>query len=274
MALILIVDSDPILNSVLQQEYQRQGHQVLVARTAHDALDLSERYPPDLVVLNTVLPQSSGAEVYQRLKAMPGLSKTQVLFYGIQLQVQEEPGSSSQYAGFHAHASPLSELTMRSASLLHRVPAERTPTLADHLIAGTLILHCHNLTFERDGRLCSLTPTEFDLLRYLMLHANETCSAARLLQHVWGYPPGIGSGDLVRTHMRNLRHKIEDCPERPALLRTVRHRGYMLCSNGENGEDQWIAEQNATGPRSSALAHRQQGAKVPMADLAGVRSYT
>jgi len=63
MALILVVDSDPILSTVLQQDYQRQGHQVLVANTAHDALSLAERYSPDLVALNTALPQSSAAEL-------------------------------------------------------------------------------------------------------------------------------------------------------------------------------------------------------------------
>ena len=269
MALILVVDSDPILGAVLQQEYQRQGYQVVVANTGHDALSLAERYSPDLAVLNTALPQSSAAEVYARLKAMPGLSKTQVLFYSIRLQIEEEPFSLQQNPGDHAQGTcALREVTLRSVSLLHRVRAESAPTLADHLIAGALILHCHNLTIEKDGHSSALTPTEFDLLRYLMLHANETCSATRLLQHVWGYPPGIGSTDLVRTHMKNLRNKLGECPARPALLRTVRHRGYMLCTNGngENAEDQWITEHATT--RKEPVTQRYA------MDMVGARSYT
>ncbi|MBC7260889.1 MAG: winged helix-turn-helix domain-containing protein, partial [Chloroflexi bacterium] len=125
---------------------------------------------------------------------------------------------------------------------------------SDHLIAGALILHCHNMTVERDGQLCTLTPTEFELLRYLMLHANETCSASRLLQHVWGYPPGVGSTDLVRTYIRSLRCKIEECPARPVYLRTVRHRGYMFCSNSHlDNEERWFVGQMARERTSPAM---------------------
>jgi DNA-binding response OmpR family regulator len=244
MALILIVDGDSLLSEVLQQRFQRQGHQALVAHTGHDALSLAERYCPDLLVLNAVLPRFSAAEIHQRLKATPGLRGTPMLFYSFHLQVEEEPHGLAQNGNSHVRRPcPLSELTMRTSSLLRR-GHEPAPVLADHLIAGKLVLHTQNLTVQGNGRVSRLTRTEFELLRYLMLHVDEACSAKRLLQNVWGYPPGTGSTDLVRTHIRNLRHKIEECPPRPLHLRTIRHRGYMLCSNGhgEKPDEQWTSE--------------------------------
>lgn len=244
MALILVVDGDPLLGEVLQQRFQRQGHQALVAHTARDAQDLAERYCPDLIVSNAVLPQFKATEIYQRLKATPGLNGTPVLFYSFHLQVEEEPHVFAETGNSHVRRPcPLGELTRRTNSLLRR-SHEPAPVLADHLIAGRLVVHTQNLTVQSNGRVSKLTPTEFELLRYLMLHVDEACSAKRLLQNVWGYPPGTGSTDLVRTHIRNLRHKLEECPQRPLHLRTIRHRGYMLCSNrkGQEREEQWLSD--------------------------------
>ncbi|MGC8786692.1 MAG: response regulator transcription factor [Anaerolineae bacterium] len=249
MAFIIVADADPSLGTLLQQEFQRQGHQVLAVRSGQDALRLAERYRPDLVVLNAVLPQFSAAELHQRLKAMPTLHQTQVLFYCLQLRVEEEPANLARATDAYTHrSSSIHELIARGDSLLRRGYVTPASTPSDHLIAGTLILHCHNMTVERDGRICMLTPTEFELLRYLMLHANETCSATRLLQHVWGYPPGVGSTDLVRTYIRSLRCKIEECPARPIYLRTVRHRGYVFCSHGDwDNDERWKLEHMAKG---------------------------
>jgi DNA-binding response OmpR family regulator len=240
MALIIIADGDSVLSEVLQQRFQLQGHQALVAQTANEAVSMAERYSPDVLVLNASLPRFMATEVYRRVRATPGLSETPVLFYGIQLQLEEEPNGLAQSGKYHARRPcPLSELTSRTASLLRRGQQEPTPKLPNHLIAGGLTLHTTSLTVEANGRVSDLTPTEFELLHYLMVHVDEACSAKRLLQNVWGYPPGIGSTDLVRTHIRNVRNKIEMFPARPVHLRTIRHRGYMLCSSlpGEHGKE-------------------------------------
>jgi DNA-binding response OmpR family regulator len=249
MALIIVADGDSVLTEVLQQRFQQQGHQALVAHTAHDALSLAERYRPDAVVLNVGLPRFMATEVYRRLKATPGLSQTPVLFYGFHLQLEEEPNAFARGGGSHVRRPcPLSELTMRTNSLLRRGQHEPAPALPDHLIAGGLILHPRSLTVEANGRVSDLTPTEFELLRYLMVHVDEARSARRLLQDVWGYPPGPGSTDLVRTHIRNLRQKIEECPAQPVHLRTIRNRGYTLCStlSSKHGDENRAAKRDST----------------------------
>lgn len=249
MALILIADGDSVLSEVLQQRFQLLGHQALVAHTANEAVSMAERYCPDALVLNASLPRFMATEVYRRLRATPGLSQTPLLFYGLQLQLKEEPNGFAQSGNYRVRRPcPLSELTTRTASLLRRGQQEQAPKLPDHLIAGGLTLHATSLTVEANGRVSDLTPTEFELLRYLMVHVDEACSTKRLLQNVWGYPPGTGSTDLIRTHIRNLRHKIEECPARPVSLRTIRHRGYMLCSSlpGEHGEEDRRTKRDST----------------------------
>ncbi len=251
MALVLIADHDTLLSEALQRQYQRQGHQTLVANTSHDAVRLAEQYFPDLVVLNASLPYHGCAEVHQRLKATPRLSDTPIISYALHLQLAEEPRSA--VGGRQAwQPASLRELALNTTAVLNREASAPSPASTEHLIAGPLVLHARNLTVEVDGRVAHLTRTEFELLRYLMLHLDEACSSRRLLQTVWGYPPGTGSTDVVRAHVRNLRNKIEQEPDAPVHLRTLRNCGYVLCSNGHD-EDQ---EAEATPqPRAEKLLH-------------------
>jgi DNA-binding response OmpR family regulator len=73
-----------------------------------------------------------------------------------------------------------------------------------------------------------LSPTEFDLLLYLMARPNEVHSSRKLLQTVWGYPDGSGNSDVVRRHVKNIRDKIEPDPSRPRYIRTVGRHGYTV----------------------------------------------
>jgi DNA-binding response OmpR family regulator len=79
---------------------------------------------------------------------------------------------------------------------------------------------------EKEGIL--LTPTEFDLLYHLMVHAGQVFSSERLLQEVWDFPYDTGSTDLVRAHVKNLRDKIEPDPKNPIYVRTIPRHGYVI----------------------------------------------
>jgi len=248
MALVVIADGDLALSQVLQEQLQSRGHQVLVGCTARDALRLAERYHPDLIVLSTVLPECNVSEFYQRLRSSPSLAQTPVLFFRVHLQIAEDLSEFSHRANTYVRGpSALSEFILRADSLLRRKHQQQPPALPSYLIAGKLVLHTRNMSVQCNGRVIDLTPTEFELLRYLMLHADEACSARRLLQNVWGYPPGTGSTDVVRTHIRNLRHKIEDCPARPVHIRTFRNHGYMVSSNEPSSSFE--------GPWMTTIAH-------------------
>lgn len=93
---------------------------------------------------------------------------------------------------------------------------------------GSLSLDARTFQVNAGGKIALLTPVEFELLRFLMAHAGEVISNDRLLQEVWGYPPGVGSPGLVRMYIRKLRLKIEPSPSSPIYIKTVRGRGYIL----------------------------------------------
>lgn len=233
MAFVLVLDGDPVLSKVLQQEFQHQGHQVLLSRTREEALSLAERCLPDLIVFSDTLPRAMIHDICQRLRSAPRLERTRVLFFSLTLQLGEDLEALGQRsATFVRGPSVFHDITQQANAILRRDGQRQSPSNTDYLIAGKLVLCARHMTVEGNGRASALTPIEYELLRYLMLHVDEPCSSTRLLQHVWGYPPGSGSTDIVRAHVRNLRQKIEACPSRPVLLRTMRHSGYMLCSNG------------------------------------------
>jgi DNA-binding response OmpR family regulator len=85
-------------------------------------------------------------------------------------------------------------------------------------------------TFEiiAPDRTVLLTPVEFELMHFLMIHSDHVFSADQLLQQVWGYPAGTGMPDLVRVHVKNLRDKIEPDPREPIYVRNLLRRGYMV----------------------------------------------
>jgi len=94
--------------------------------------------------------------------------------------------------------------------------------------AGSLSLDARTFEVNAGGTIALLTPVEFEVLRFLMAHAGEVIPNDRLLQEIWGYPPGVGSPGLVRTYIRKLRLKIEPSPSSPIYIKTIPRRGYIL----------------------------------------------
>jgi DNA-binding response OmpR family regulator len=123
----------------------------------------------------------------------------------------------------------LEELILRVRAVLRRFESPTTQEAPSELVAGGLCLDTRTFEIKTpEGKQILLTPTEFDLLYHLMLHAGHVFSSERLLQEVWDFPHDTGSTDLVRAHIKNLREKIEPNPRAPTYLRTVPRHGYMI----------------------------------------------
>jgi DNA-binding response OmpR family regulator len=93
---------------------------------------------------------------------------------------------------------------------------------------GNLRLDCYRFTVSTPERTASLTPREFELMYYLMKHPGQLHSSKKLLERVWGYSDKLGSIDVVRHHIKNIREKIEPDPSAPQYIRTVRRHGYIV----------------------------------------------
>lgn len=228
---VLIVDDEPEVAKSIETTLRRH-YQVSVVHTGVGALKEARRHPPDLIVLDVIMPGMDGLETCRQLRSDPVLADIPILF----LTALGRP--EDRVAGFRAGADDyltkpfnLEELRLRIKAILRRVSREPMVTSPGGQIkVNSLVLDRYNYLVKTNKKQATLTPVEFDLLYHLMMHPNEVFTSSRLLQEVWDYPSESGSPDLVRMHIKNLREKIEADPRKPELIITIPRRGYTIAS--------------------------------------------
>ncbi|MHB0856280.1 MAG: response regulator transcription factor [Anaerolineae bacterium] len=225
MARVLVVDDDHGVRNLIARALARRGHTLSLAEDGRQAIGILRRETPDLAILDVVMPLANGLDVCRFMRAQPQLRRLPILFL-TQRQALEDKVEAFGAGADDYLTKPfaLTELELRVAALLRRAPM-----VAQELISAMgVALNPNDSSVTVNGRSVSLTPVEFDLLRYLVEHAGQTVTADHLLGAVWAYPGETGSTSLVRTHILNLRRKIENDPSHPTFLRTVPHHGYMI----------------------------------------------
>lgn len=226
-ALILVVEDEPTIVEVVVRYLQREGFRTTVALDGESALRAVARERPDLVILDVMLPQLDGLEVLRRLRAGGALPVLMLTARGEEIDrvVGLELGADDYLV------KPFSprELVARVKAVLRRTnpPPTEGAVVAPPLVIGALRLEPAARAVSLDGAPVTLTGREFDLLAFLMRHANQVFTREQLLDQVWGY---TFAGDLstVTVHIRRLREKIEQDPANPVLLQTVWGVGYKL----------------------------------------------
>ncbi|HEU5343109.1 MAG TPA: response regulator transcription factor [Ktedonobacterales bacterium] len=224
---ILVVDDEEAIREVLAQYLRRAGFVVLEAADGPSALRIATATPPDLLILDLMLPGMDGLEVCRTLRetlAAPILMLT--------ARSEEDDTLEGFRAGADDYVSkPFSprEVVMRAQAIMRRVEATTAPamTLGDTLIYGELIIKPQLRQVERDGASLDLTAREFDLLRFLASHPRQVFSRQQLLDQVWGYDY-FGDASTVTVHIRRLREKVERDPAEPQRLKTVWGIGYKF----------------------------------------------
>ncbi len=221
MATILVVDDDRKITDMLRRTLAYEGYQVLTAADGHEALDKAQAHRPDLVVLDWLMPGLDGLEVARRIRLA---DNTLILMLTARDAVEDRvTGLDSGADDYLVKPFTPAELLARIRALLRRpdVAARDKPlNYAD--------LHLDLVTREtrRGQRRFSLTPREFDLLQYLLLHPRQVLPRNRLLQDVWGYDFD-GNGNVLEVYIGYLRTKTEAGGE-SRLIHTVRGVGYVL----------------------------------------------
>jgi DNA-binding response OmpR family regulator len=226
---ILVVDDNPEIRSLCKRSLVGEGFPVAVARDASEALQQTLQAPPDLFIIDVGLPGMNGLELCAKLRSSPGLSRPPILFLTAKQDIADKA------AGFAVGADDyltkpfdMRELLMRVRALLRRASLPPEESVPAQVTANELRLECHKYLLSTPEKTVSLTRVEFDLMYYLMTHAGTVHSAGKLLQAVWGYPPGLGCQALVRTHIKNIRKKIEPVPSAPRHIRNVGRHGYAV----------------------------------------------
>lgn len=224
MANVLIVDDDRTVGGIVLSYLRRAGLEGRFVTTGADMRTALAATPPDLVVLDVMLPDSDGVELCAQLhEDRPHLPV-------ILLTARTE--ESDRIAGLSAGADdyvvkPFSprELVLRIQSVLRRAQQPPTPAPQPAVLSdGDLVLDRGSHTAALDGRALQLTVREFDLLAHLMTHPGRAFTRDELLAEVWGW--AYGDKSTVTVHVRRLREKVEADPGMPTRLATVWGVGY------------------------------------------------
>lgn len=221
---ILVVEDDPSLGELLVYNLQSEGYEVDYAERGDEAeLKLLES-PPDLLVLDWMLPAISGIEICRRLRARDETKSLPIIMLTARSEEAERVRGLSVGADDYV-VKPFSvpELLARVRALLRRVSPER---IAGQLVFGDLELDRENCRVRRAGRDIHLGPTEFRLLDHLMSKPGRIFTRAQLLDSVWGLSAEIDER-TVDVHIGRLRRALSRGAEKDPI-RTVRGAGYGL----------------------------------------------
>jgi len=219
---LLIVDDEENLRSMLAAALRHHGFEVSSAATGREALAAVDERTPDLVVLDVMLPDLDGFEVCRRMRT--GGDHTPVLFLTARDATEDKVrGLTMGGDDYLQKPFSLEELVARTTAVLRRTGQARD----DHtvLACGDLELDDDAHRVTRSGVEVSLSPTEYNLLRYLLINKGRVLSKAQILDHVWQYDFG-GDGGVVETYVGYLRRKLDTDGHK--LITTVRGIGYSI----------------------------------------------
>ena len=221
---ILVVDDEPNINDLISTSLKFSGFDVRSAMNGAQALAIAEEFKPHALVLDVMMPGMNGFEVCEKLRK-DGL-KVGVLFLTAKDSTDDKvTGLTIGGDDYMVKPFSLEELIARVRAILRRT-GDIEIDIDDELIRfADLELNEATHEVRRGGQLIELSPTEFTLLRYLLINADRVVSKAQILDHVWQYD-FRGDAGIVETYISYLRKKIDTYE--PQLIHTVRGVGYRL----------------------------------------------
>ena len=219
---VLVVDDEPSIVDAVATSLRYEGFTVDEAMTGRKALAQAQEDPPDLVILDVMLPDLDGLEVTRRLR-QDGL-RVPVLFLTARDTLSDKlAGLTVGGDDYVTKPFALAEVIARVHAILRRTGYEPDDDGVLRFSDVELDESAHEV--RRDGHAINLTATEFNLLRYFLLNPRHVLSKAQILDHVWHYDFG-GEANVVETYVSYLRKKLE--AHGPPLIRTIRLVGYTL----------------------------------------------
>jgi len=219
---LLVVDDEPFLRDAVAASLRFLGFGVTTAETGAGALRLARDRPFDLVVLDVMLPDTDGFEVVRRLRA-DGCRIPVIFLTARDTQSDKVAGLTLGGDDYMTKPFGLEELAARIRTVLRR--SRPSVTAGPVLAFADIELDQDAYEVRRAGHLIDLSPTEFRLLRYLMLHPGRVLTRAQILDHVWDYDFG-GASTVVATYIAYLRRKL--AAHGPDVIHTQRGIGYSL----------------------------------------------
>ncbi|WCN37892.1 response regulator YycF [Aneurinibacillus uraniidurans] len=227
---VLVVDDERPIADILKFTLEKEGYDVQCAYDGYEALDVANKYEPDMILLDIMLPGKDGIEVCRLIRQTSDVPI---------IMLTAKDSELDKVLGLELGADDYVTKPFSSRELLARIkanlrrhtkvtkPEGREEADEARISVGTLIIDMKSYTVEKRGQPIETTHREFVLLHYLAQHLDQVLTRDHLLQAVWGFDY-FGDARTVDVTIRRLREKIEDDPSSPQYIITRRSLGYMM----------------------------------------------
>ncbi len=221
MTRVLVVDDEPQILRALQTNLRGAGYEVETAATATDALASAAMRPPDAVILDLVLPDGRGTDVCRELRRWTDVPV--ILLSAVGEEREKVAAFDAGADDYVTKPFGIDELLARLRAALRRAVPSGDPVIE----VGDLRIDLEKQSVHRDGKLLSLTPHEFALLRFLAQNRGKLLTHLAILRAVWG-PSYQTESHYIHVYVSQLRRKLELDPARPRYLLTEPGAGYRF----------------------------------------------
>jgi DNA-binding response OmpR family regulator len=223
---ILVIEDDSAIRRGIVDALRFKGYEPIEAGNGRDGMSLAEGVDCDLILLDLVLPGPGGLEILAAVRA--GRPTLPVIILTAKGEENDRvAGLSGGADDYVVKPFSVKELLARVEAVLRRSPERPTDVTSVPFLGGVADLRRCELRFDDGGR-CELSEREVELLRYLAQNAGRAVSRDEILSRVWRIDPRGGETRTIDMHVARLREKLRDDPHRPAVILTVRGKGYAF----------------------------------------------
>jgi DNA-binding response OmpR family regulator len=225
MARILLVEDEPQMQRGLKDNLEFEGHEVAIEGDGNNGFKALLRENYDLIILDVMLPHMSGFDIVRKAREK-GVKAPILMLTAKGEEIDKVLGLELGADDYVTKPFGLHELLARINALLRRANPSVPP--ADTIMKlGDIQVNFAAYTGSKEGKEFSMTPKEFEILKYLWQHRNETVSRDDLMTNVWGYDESVTSR-TIDNFVLKLRQKIENDPAHPRIIITIHGTGYKL----------------------------------------------
>ena len=224
MQSVLIIEDEPNLVLGLRDSCEYEGYDVVVARDGEEGIVKACEEKPDIILLDIMLPKMSGLDVCRHLRSR-GVDVPIIMLTARGQEIDKVVGLEAGADDYVTKPFGLNELLARVRAHLRR--AARQVADIEVYTFGDISLNFKQYRASKGERHLELTPREFKILKFFILHQDEIVTRERLLDEVWGYD-NFPISRTVDNHIAKLRQKIEDVPAEPQYIITVHRVGYKF----------------------------------------------
>ncbi len=228
--LVAIVEDEPNIRGLLAFNLQASGFSTVEYETGEAALVQLLATPPELILLDLMLPGIDGIEVCRKIRASDTTRTTPIIMLTARgEELDRVLGLEIGADDYITKPFSTREVIARIKAVLRRATQQESGTNGPVITAGNLSIDLGRHVVLKSGVEIPMPVKEFDLLRFLAENRGRVLTREQLLDHVWGYDYA-GETRTVDVHVRHLRMKVEHDPDNPTLIETVRGVGYRLSS--------------------------------------------